>query len=153
MFGIGRKKQAFATIFAVGGRALVFPLRGISADCDLVQRSDLNDPTGLGQAVFDALAASTPLRSKTLSLGEQTRAFEDTMEAFRGEVKMGQRRFAEALAHGILRQTPEGITLTPMRAARGRYAFEKGGEDVPIQEPASHDAAFVGRALVKMLTA
>ncbi|WP_375280410.1 hypothetical protein [Pseudooctadecabacter sp.] len=152
MYGIGRNRQAHAAAYAIDGRALIFPQQGIAAACDKVRRADLTDPAGLGQGVFDALDASTPIRKKKLSLGEQTRAFHDTMEAFRQEAKIGQTRFANALVHGLIHQTRDGITLTPMRAVRGRYGFERGGEDVFIPVPSSLDAATIGRGLALMLT-
>lgn len=151
MYGIGRNKQALAGAYAIEGRALIFPKQGIAMGCDLVRQAVVADAEALGVAVFEALEESTPLRKKTLTLGQQTRVFANTMHAFRQEQKAGLRRFSDGLTHVAIRQTPGGIALTPMGPARGRYAFERSGEDQVIEVPASLDAAVVGRALSLML--
>lgn len=151
MFGMGRNRKAFAGVYALGGQVIVFPQHGISVACDLATEVALRDAQAMGIAVQGALEASTPLRSKKLTLGEQTRAFEDRMEAFRLALGLGKVVFMRDLAHVSVMQTPEGITLSGMRPVRGRFAFEGGGPQQVVTPPSSDDPRAIGRALAEVL--
>jgi len=153
MYGIGRKRQAFAGVFAIADQVIACPQQGISMACDGMQAATLGDHGSVGHAVLTALDGSLPVRRKRLSLGEQTRAFGDMMEAFRLRAGVGKPAFTRDLAHVVVHQTPEGIAVSQMRRARGRYAFEGGGPAQVLTPPASGQVLHIGHLVAEVLAA
>ena len=151
MFGIGRKRRAHASLYACGGAAIVFPLEGSYVFCELGQAVDIADAELLGRSVTDALHKSRPLRPKHLSLGEQMRAFEDRMEAFRTQEGVGKARFMKTLRSVSISQTPEEIKLSGLRSAQGRFAFEGGGTTQVLTGTAMGQPTAIGQAIAEVL--
>lgn len=152
MFGIGRNRKALAGLYGLGPRAIIFPQHGTFMAAGLADMVELSDAEAVGHVLLSALDASRPLRDKTMSLGEHTRAFEDQMETFRCAVGVGKVRFMRDLSHILILQTPERLTLTLKEPARGRFVFDGRQSETDLSPPGAQQALVVGQAVTALLS-